>query len=99
MGQRGPKNIFAETPNGELFVWLNAVMNPWVAMCDALPLVYFGKKRKHLYIRIDDAIAWCKKEGEDCRTLKPELDMKSGALEKFKAQVEQERREAQTGGA
>ncbi len=55
------KAIFAASPDGKLFVKLAAVMTPMVALCDALPLVFFGKE-KTAYLNIDDAIEWCRKE-------------------------------------
>ena len=57
------KSIFASSPDGSLFVKLSAVMHPFCALFDGLPVTYFGKE-KHGYLDVDTAIAWCKKEME-----------------------------------
>jgi hypothetical protein len=54
--------VFAEA-DGQLFVRVDAVMHPFVAFSDGLNLFHF-KRDRHMYLKIDDAIDWCKKERE-----------------------------------
>ena len=57
------KTPFAEH-DGIFYVRLDAVMNPYVAMFDSLPLTYFGESSKPgpAYLTLDTAIQWCKRE-------------------------------------
>ncbi len=55
--------IFATDRENRLYVLLEAVMHPMVAMCDGISIVRFGDE-KLLYLKIDDAIEWCRKEAK-----------------------------------
>jgi hypothetical protein len=59
MAERAP--LIALTDDGRLFVKLDTLMDPMVAMCDGLSLTFFGRG-KTAYLNVDDAIAWCEKE-------------------------------------
>jgi hypothetical protein len=59
---RKPRTVFAVDADGKrLFVRLEAVMHPWVALCDGLPVTFFGRE-KTAYLGIDTAIAWAETE-------------------------------------
>jgi hypothetical protein len=58
---RKPKTVFAISKDGKLFVLLQAVMHPLRALCDGLPVAFFGRSKK-AYLDIDTAIAWCERE-------------------------------------
>lgn len=60
----------ASTPfadlNGQLYVRLQAVMNPLVALSDGLPVSFFNGESNG-YLKIEDAIKFCEKEpGSHC---------------------------------
>jgi hypothetical protein len=58
------KDLFCIGPDNVLTVRLVAVM-PWlVALCDGLPVVFWGRSKKP-YLKVIDAVAWCKKEITD----------------------------------
>lgn len=59
-----PPVFFATNKEGDLFVRLDAVMNPWCAMADGLDLVIFPDNKTLYYLPIDTAISWCQKEAK-----------------------------------
>jgi hypothetical protein len=63
MAKRRKRAIFAVGNDGVLCVELTAVMHPLCALFDGLTLVFFGKSKK-AYMRVVDAIAWCRKESK-----------------------------------
>ena len=74
MPKKNRKTFFAVDPDNQLFVRLEAVMHPLCALCDGLPLTFFGRG-KTAYLKIDDAIAWCREE------------MKSHSREKYETMI------------
>jgi hypothetical protein len=74
--------LFAEC-EGKLYVKLQAVMSPLCALCDGLPLTFFGKG-KTAYLDIDTAIDWCRKEKE--HHSKEMYETMIAVMEKAKAQ-------------
>jgi hypothetical protein len=60
MGKKAPV-VLAEAKDGSLYIKVRTVMTPLVAMIDGLPVTFFGKG-KTAFLRIDDAIGWCRKE-------------------------------------
>jgi hypothetical protein len=59
---RKPKTVFAvDVDRKRLYVRLGVVMNPLVALCDGIPVTFFGKETV-AYLDIDVAIAWAEKE-------------------------------------
>ena len=75
--------IFAADEHGGLYVQLEAVMHPMCAMYDGLSLVRFGNEKTY-YLKVDDAIEWCRKEGRGSE--KAKYDGMIAVLEKFKRQ-------------
>lgn len=61
--KRKKSTPFATALNGKLYVKLKAIMHPLCAMCDGLPVTFFGKE-KTAYLDINTALEWCKKESE-----------------------------------
>lgn len=78
---RKSKTPLAVSKNGHiLFVRLEAVMNPLVAMIDGLRITRFGKE-KQWYMRVTDAIRWQRKELADSHG-------RSGSAEILQALIE-----------
>lgn len=75
--------LFATSKDGALFIKLQAVMHPLCALCDGLPLVFFGKN-KTAYLGIDTAIDWCRKES--IHRNKENYDKMISVMEKVKLQ-------------
>ncbi len=62
MAKRNPLAECAET--GKLYIEAGAIMSPLCMVADALTFMRFGKS-SILYIDIETAIEWCRKEGMD----------------------------------
>lgn len=52
---------FATDKNGKLYVECRAVMSPMIPFIDGISVTFFGKGKK-VYLDIDTAIDWCRKE-------------------------------------
>jgi hypothetical protein len=80
---RKKKALFATDNNGKLYVQVSAVMHPLIPFTDGLEITVFGKE-KTMYLDIDQAIEWCKREA---RSRDPEkYATMIGVMEKAKAQ-------------
>ena len=55
------KSPLASDADGNVYVAVDHVMSPMVALIDGLPLTYFGRERRP-YLKADVAIEWCRKE-------------------------------------
>lgn len=93
---RKRRGLFAEGPDGTLYVELRVVMSPLVALVDGLPMTFFGKSKKSpAYMKIDDAIAWCGKEKEnypsETNPHRATYEQIIAVLEKVKRQVADEK--------
>jgi hypothetical protein len=85
---RKPRPIFAIDANRQgMFVRLKSSgVSPFVAMIDALPLVFFDKG-KTAYLRVETALDWFEKELKTSPanlTYKQAIDAYRDVLEKFK---------------
>jgi hypothetical protein len=80
--QKTPFAISEET--GKLFVRIDAVMTPLVALCDGLTHVFFGRS-KVAYMEVDTAIEWCRKEMQHHSKEKYELMIR--VMERFKEEA------------
>ena len=67
------KTAYAVDSDDNLFVMAAAIMSPLCALIDGLPITYF-EKSKHMYLSIDVAIEWCRKECE----VNPQYAKKAG---------------------
>jgi hypothetical protein len=56
------RSVFAEH-SGVLYVRVDAVMAPIIPFIDGLAMTFFGRGKK-AYLKVDDAIEWCRKERE-----------------------------------
>lgn len=77
------KDLIVES-DGKFYVTLQAVMHPWVAFFDGLPMTFFGKKRDKPYLELDQALAWAEKEAQYSTTAQKTLE----ALRAVKAKIE-----------
>lgn len=81
------KNPFATDKENKLYVRVDCVMTPLVALIDCLTLVFFGKG-KTAYLKVDDAIEWCRAEMKYHGAER--YSVMIAAMEKAKAQVAKE---------
>lgn len=80
------KTPYVADNHGHLFVRAASIMNPLCAVIDGLAVTFFGSE-KIMYIGIEIAIEWCRKEAEshDRKQYEKIIAALESANEKFKA--------------
>ena len=87
--KKKPPTIFADTADGRLYVRVDAVMHPMVAMADGIQITTFGDdKHRVWWMAVDAAIEWCRREAASHSA--DEYALKIKVLEKAKAQAAEE---------
>jgi hypothetical protein len=91
-----PYAVFGDDPDAPLHVELRRVMNPMVALFDALPLI---ASKGRTYVRVVDAIAWHEKELKESRGRsgsRETVALLREALDSHRAEAEPARRSTDT---
>lgn len=78
------KQVFFAESEGKLYVKTKAIMHHMIPFIDGLPVVTF-KRDKNLYLDVDVAIDWCKKEMQ--YHSKEKYEVKIAVMEKAKREL------------
>lgn len=78
------RNILADDEDGRLYVKMESIMNPLVALVDSLPLTLFDGDDTP-YLSFDVAIEWARKESK----VDPEYGKVADQLERIRSEYHQ----------